>query len=117
MHISRLARIAAVIAAVIMVIGIFAASSAQAMPAYVRTLILIGHVYFVQNQYSCAPATHIYPNNPIDLVQNKCPTRVWLHEDANNGGLTYCVSPFTTGYFENRFNAGNLQVSSNPAPC
>ena len=117
MHISWLARIAAVIAAAITVIGIFAAPRALAMPAYVRTFYIVGHGYQVDNEFDCIPVTHVFINNPIDLVQNKCPTRVWLHENENGSGLTYCVSPYTTGYFDDRWQAGNLQVSENTAPC
>lgn len=118
MRVTWLVRIAAAIAVAITVIGVLAGSKAEADGfTGVRTYLLWHGGLRLLNSYNCVPDTHLYPDNPIDVVQNKCPTRVWLHENENNTGLTYCVSPYTSGNFEFRFMVGNLQVSSNSRPC
>lgn len=114
MHIMRLARIVIAVAAAIMAIGAFTVSKAEADGfTGVRTYMIWHGGLRLLNSYNCTPTTHRAVLNPIDVVNNKCPTRVWLHGE----GLTYCVSPFTSAPFDYEFEASDLQVSANPAPC
>lgn len=122
MHISQLARlIIAVAATAITAIAGLAVGTPQAkaqeraMPQ-VRTLEIGARDIIVLNTFNCTPATHGGINNPetITHVQNKCPTRVWLH---GHHGETYCTSPNTLGFFDFQFVVANLQVSSNRNPC
>lgn len=117
MHVIRLARITALAAVIITVIGLLVASHANAMPAYVRTFRGNGEGLRVNQTFDCVPDTYPFIDNPIDWVQNKCPTRVWLHEHENGSGLAFCVSPYSFVYFGDPWQAGNLQVSENTAHC
>jgi hypothetical protein len=136
MQFTRLARITAAAAVAITVTGVLAAPKALAAPkteaapqssprdfiardgfSGVRTYYLsIRGGLILLNQFNCTPVTHAMVLNPIDDVQNKCPTRVWLH-GANPRTEAYCVSPFTSGLFDYAFEVSDLQVSSNPKPC
>jgi hypothetical protein len=71
--------------------------------------------------FTCTPA-EVYenPESPITYIGSNCGTRVWLHQDADGDGLTYCINPGggydpPSGSWESK--PGNLQVTSNTSNC
>lgn len=117
MHVTRLARIAAVTAAAITVTGVWAAPKAEAAVPGVSTYICGIRGCVRIDNWNCTITTHRNPGNPIDLVRNKCGTRVWLHEATSGTPRTFCVSPNTSRWFYGAWEVGDLQVSSNHNPC
>lgn len=78
--------------------------------------------------FSCAPATDMFPGVPIYVIWNRCPTRVWLHQLPNHTGWSYCISPGAAevagGWFPGfrsypvqYINPQSLQVSGNRNSC
>jgi hypothetical protein len=116
MHITRLARITAATAGAITVIGVMAVPSAEAAAPGIRTYATSIHGTILIDSWGCNVTTHNYPGNPIDIITNKCPGRVWLHEEGAPH-RTYCVSPGTSANFGGRWEVINVQETDVRLPC
>ncbi len=97
-----------------------AAITASAIPASGASQVLI--VGFKGNEAAlCGSATHNIRTNiwPLSQVENGCGTRVWLHQNTDGSGWTYCVSPHSvTGFLQGKYQyAGQFYVSTNTANC
>jgi hypothetical protein len=68
--------------------------------------------------YNCDTGASIDTGYYIEQASNStCDTRLWLHEDDNGGGNSFCFSPYTGTA---NFSAGaywQLAGSENQAPC
>ena len=74
----------------------------------------------INNQYPCtADRVHAYPNTPIISISNiGCGWRLWIHQNANSSGWSFCISPGAYKTIPSRFqHPGNLQVAHNSAAC
>jgi hypothetical protein len=116
MHLTRLARITAATAGAITVLGVIAVPSAEAAAPGIRTYATSIHGSILIDSWGCTVTTHQNPGNPIDIVTNKCPGRVWLHEEAANP-RTYCVSPGTSANFDYKWEVKSVQETNTRLPC
>lgn len=72
--------------------------------------------------YPCVNDTEWnYPLTPIDITNNICDVRVWLHQRTDwwNGGWAICVNPLASeAYVPYQFEyAQNIYISDNPNLC
>lgn len=65
--------------------------------------------------YGCTVGTNDVDTHSGDGATNYCKGRVWLHQYANNTGLTECFSYGTGGGVNRTYR--NIQITRNDSPC
>lgn len=78
--------------------------------------------YAFWTPYPCVDDTNWnYPLVPIDITNNICKARVWLHQRTDwwNGGWAICINPLAEEtYLPSQFEyAQNIYISDNPNLC
>jgi hypothetical protein len=106
---------------IVLLLGLFGVTAASAESAHATVNI---YTYdpdgSINNVYSCtADRVHSYPNTPIISISNiGCGYRLWIHQNANSSGWSFCISPGAYNTIPSRYQyPGNLQVSANRAAC
>jgi hypothetical protein len=81
--------------------------------SYVTLYFYDGNAY----DYACTIGTAWSVGARVNEVLNGCSTRVWLHQYANNTGISWCTSPHSVSYPPYGVYFANLYISDNPAIC
>lgn len=63
--------------------------------------------------YSCTTGSTTEGGYPVTFVDNLCPNRMWVHQDTNGGGASYCVNPGAQAYDQPATRNGTLEYNGN----
>jgi serine/threonine protein kinase, bacterial len=91
---------------------------ASATPTSASSYVALEGAVGVEKFTTCVSATHSVNVDPLSFVENGCANRVWLHQNANGSGWSYCVSGHTDESIPAKYdNPAQTLVSANTAAC
>jgi hypothetical protein len=110
----RSRRMAAAFFSVTLLSGAAVASSVT--PANAASTVTLYFLDGNNHAYSCTDGKTWSVNATVTQVRNACGTRVWLHQNNNNTGESWCTSKVSASD-PPEIKYANLYISSNTAAC
>jgi hypothetical protein len=93
-----------------------AAVAWSAAPANAVSSVTLYFIDGSSHAYACTDGKTWSVDATVWKVENGCGTRVWLHQNNNNTGVSWCINKNTISY-PTEIPYANLYISSNSAAC